>query len=113
MPFPRHIVFVTGGFQNLCYGQAVFIQVSPVAVISPVVHHVPDTGQVLVQSGKQGSPRGTTPGSVVKLRVPKSVGRQLIQVRCPDLSTVTAYIRKTHIIGHDQDDVRPDLPLLQ
>ena len=64
---------------------------------------------MIVQACKQRSPARTAAGSIVKLRKPDTVGSQVIEVWRMDFTSVTAYVRKTQGVSHNQNEVRPDV----
>ena len=70
------------------------------------VSHLADARLLVIQAGEQSGPCRTTAGSIVKLRVPDAVSREIIDVRRMRLASVTAEVRIAHIVGHDEDNIR-------
>ena len=62
---------------------------------------------VMIQPRQETDPGRPALGGVVGLGIADSVPRQAIQVGRPDLSAVTSEIRVSHVVGHDENDVRP------
>ena len=56
-----------------------------------------------IQAREQGRSRRATPGSIVELRETKPFGGQMVEVRRPDLRTVTAQIGETEIVSENFD----------
>ena len=52
-------------------------------------------------------PRGPAPRGIVKLREAQTVASQCFKIWCGDFPTVTTSVRITHVVRHNQHDVRP------
>ena len=83
------------------------VQVAAVAVVAAVLHHVADARLVRIQAGEQARPGRAAAGRVVELREPQAAGGQPVEVRRVDLAAVAADVREAHVVGEDDDDVRP------
>ena len=106
VPLACHVSFVACGFQSFGDRHAFTIDFAAVTVVAAIVHHVAHASLVWVQTGhKTRTSRAATRG-VIKLREPQSILSQLVQVGRIDLAAVTTDIRKSHVIGHDVNDVR-------
>ena len=106
MPLAGHVAAIARRAQHLGNGHATVVQVTTIAGVTTVVHHVADSGLVRVQPRHQAGPCRATAARVVELRETQSIGSQLVQSRRGDLASVTPDVRVPHVIGHDQDDVR-------
>jgi hypothetical protein len=92
--------------QSLGNGYTSIIEVSLIRRQAPVPDHISDTGLVRIQTRQQSCSGRTAAGGIVELRETKTFRGQAIQIRGPDLRSVTAQIGKTEIVRHNQDDVR-------
>src|SRR4051812_24176856 len=70
------------------------------------LNHVTDPGLMRIKSSHERSARGTATSRVVELRKPQSVRGELIEIGRLDFRPVTAEVRETHVVGHDENDVR-------
>jgi hypothetical protein len=59
-----------------------------------------------VKSGQQRSARRTTSRAIVKLREANAFARELVEIRRVDSAAVTTEVRKSHVIGHDEQNIR-------
>jgi hypothetical protein len=66
---------------------------------------MPNSGLMLIESGKQTGAGRTTTGRVVKLAEANSALGKFVQIRGRYLAAKTTKIRETHVVGHDQNDV--------
>jgi hypothetical protein len=62
---------------------------------------------MVINPGKQTDSRGPALRGVVSLGVTNSVLGQAIQIGRLDLSTIATQIRIPHVIGHDENYIRP------
>ena len=92
VPFADHVGDVTGGAQYLGNGGST-IQLGSTSLVAV------ETGQ------ERDSGRGAL-SRVVELGEPQAVIGQFVQVGSLDFAAVATDVRKTEIIGHDQNDVR-------
>jgi len=67
---------------------------------------VPDARLMRMQTRQERSPCRAASRGVVKLREPNAARRKGVQLRRLDFAAVTADVGITHVIGHNQDDVR-------
>jgi len=68
---------------------------------------MPDACLMLVKPGHQRGPGRTAASCVVKLRKAQPTGGKPVQIRRMNLTTITADIRISHIVSHNQDDIGP------
>ena len=64
-----------------------------------------DTRLVRMQAGQQRCPGGAATGCVVELRKAHTTSSQTVDVRRVDFAAIAADVRKTHVIGHDEEYV--------
>ena len=60
----------------------------------------------MVHTGQESRPRNPAHIFAVEIIEAKAALSQLIQVRCADLTAKTAEVGVTHVIGHDDDNIR-------
>jgi acid phosphatase family membrane protein YuiD len=106
MPLAAHVSVVTACPQHFGNRHALAIQLTAVAIMSAIVRHVTDAGLMRVKSREQCRARGTTARRIVKLREPNALPGQTVQIRRLNLTAVTTDVRETHVVGHNQQDVR-------
>ncbi|MBA7659634.1 hypothetical protein ES703_67619 [subsurface metagenome] len=107
VPLAGHVRTVTGLFEHLGDGYTAVVQVAAITVITSVIHHVSDACLVLVEPGHQRSPRRAAAGGVVELRKAQAAGGKSIHVGRVNFTTIAADVRISHIVSHNQNNVRP------
>src|SRR5687768_6060637 len=105
MPFAAHVSAITTSLHNLRNRRAVLIQVSAITVVLTILHHETDTCLMRIKSREQRSARRTATTHIIKLCETDSVFRKLIEIGSLNSAAVTAQIRKTHVIRHDEQNV--------
>ena len=103
MPFAGHERRIPSLFQYLSDGHTITVDVSLITAQRGPGHRA-HTRLMCIQTGHQRRPWGNS-GRYCKLRVPQAILRQLIKIGRLNLAAVTTDIRKTHVIGHDQNNV--------
>ena len=94
--------------QHLCERGAVVVEISLIGGgILNGRYHVPDSGLVRIEAGQERCAGWTTSRGVVHLSEPDARLGQRVDVRCIDLAAVAADVGIPHIIGEDENDVRP------
>ena len=106
MPFAGHERRIPSLLQYLSDGHTIAVDVTLITTQRSRPSHRAHTRLMCIQTGHQRRPRGATAGGIVKLRVPQAILRQLIKIGRLNFAAVTTDIRKTHVIGHDQNNVR-------
>ncbi len=106
MPFAYGVIPVAGWAQHFRDRHALAVQFPTVTVSSLILHHVPDSGLVWMQSRQQRSACGATSRCVIELSKLQPVRAQRIEVGRLDFAAVTADIRKPNVIGEDNDNIR-------
>ena len=107
MPFTGHERRISSLAQHLGDGHTITVDVTLITTQRSRPGHRAHTRLMCIQTGHQRRARGATAGGIVKLRVPQAILRQLIKIGRLNLAAVTTDIRKTHVIGHDQNNVGP------
>ena len=107
VPLAGHGGEVAGPTENLRDGVALFGEPSAVARHALVRSHPAYSGLVGVEAGQERGPRGTAAARVIELGKSGSPGREGIEMRGGDLTPITADVRESHVIHHDEDDVGP------
>ena len=107
MPFTGHERRIPSLLQYLGDGHTIAVDVTLITAQRGRSSHRTHTRLMCIQTGHQRRARGATAGGIVKLRVPQAILRQLIEIGCLNLAAITTDIRKTHVIGHDQNNVGP------
>ena len=107
MPFTGHKRGVPGCFQNFGDGHAIPIKMPLIPTQRRRCGHRAHAGLMSVKPRHQRGSRGAAAGRVVKLRITQSVLREPIEIGRLNFASVTSDIRKAHIIGHDQNNIRP------
>ncbi|MBA7647856.1 hypothetical protein ES703_55635 [subsurface metagenome] len=69
--------------------------------------HAPHAGLMRIQPGQQRGAGRAAAGGVVESGETDSPGGQPVEVGRVDLSPIAAQVGKAHVVGHDQQDVRP------
>jgi hypothetical protein len=106
MPLAGHVRTISGLLEHLGYSNAAAAKVATITIITFVIHHMPDARLVLVKPRHQRGPGRTAASSIIELRETHTACGKPVQIRRIDFAAVTAYVRISHIIGHDQNDVR-------
>ena len=107
VPFSGHVGAVAGGLERFGDGEAFLVEVALVLGEPVVAGHVTDAGLVRVESGEEGGAGGATAGRIVKLGEAHSVGGEGVEIGGFDLAAVATDVGVAHVVGHDDDDVRP------
>ena len=107
VPLAHHVGAVTGGLEGLGDRDTATIQLAAIAVGAAIVHHVSDAGLMRIKPGEQRGARRAAAGRVVELRETHPALRQRVEVRRLDLTTVGTEVGVPHVVGHDDDDIRP------
>ena len=105
VPLAAHVAPVTARAQCLSNTHHIPTQFTTITGQLAVPGHQANAGLMRVHAREQRRPRRATARHVVKLRKSNPICRQPIKRRCLDLAPVTTDIRKTHVIGHDQDNI--------
>ena len=109
VPLAAHVGGVAGGFELLGDGWRVAAQVALVArQRAASAGHVTHAGLVRVEAGDQRRARRAAACRVIELREPQPIRGERIQRRRPNLAAVAAKVGEAHVIGEDDEDVRPD-----
>ena len=69
--------------------------------------HPSHAGLVRIEPGQQRRAGGAAPRAVIELRHPHAFGGDSIDVGRRDLAAEAADVAVAHVVGEDQDDVRP------
>ena len=107
MPFAGHERRISSLLQRLSNGHTIAVDVPLITAQRSRPSHRAHTRLMRIQTGHQRRTRRATAGGIVKLRVPQAMLRQPIKVGRLNLAAVTTDVRKTHVIGHDQNNVGP------
>ena len=108
VPLAGHGRPVAAGLKNLGNRHAVAAQEALVLARPRYSSdHVADAGLVRVQPGQKRRPGGTATSEVVHLREPDAALGQPVEVGRGNLGAVAAQVRKSHVVGQDEDDVGP------
>ena len=67
--------------------------------LQPIAHRV--------AAGHQFSARGRADRHAVEILEPDALGRELVDIGCPDLASAIAEVGVAEVVGHDEDDVGP------
>jgi hypothetical protein len=106
MPFPCHVGSIASWFESLGNGDALPVEFSLVRGKAVVPGHVTHSSLVRVESRKQRSTCRAAAAGVVELGEANAIFCERIEVRGFDLASVATDIGPSHVIGHDQDDIR-------
>ena len=116
MPLPRHEGLIACRTQHFGQGDdAARLQPQirgrtdsfPELVVRPFFIHVANTSLMRIKPGHQRRSCRTALSTVVEPREPHAIRRQCIKRRRSDLPAITAEVRVTHIVDHDEQDVGP------
>jgi len=107
VPLAGHIRAVACGLERLGQGDALAVDVAPVAGQLPVRLHAAHAGLVGVESREQLGAGRAAACAVVKLGEPNALGREGVEVGGLDLAPVATDVGEAHVVGHDEDHVRP------
>src|SRR5262245_2229705 len=105
MPFADRVGRVARGPQYFGDRDGVAVQIAAIPVVATVVHHMSDARLMRVKPRQQRRPRRTATRRVIELSKAHAVSGKRVQIRRIDLAAVTTYVRKTHVVGHNDDDV--------
>ncbi len=105
VPFAGDVGGVAGGLENLCDGDAFFVEVAAVSVVAAVVHHVSDACLMSVESSEKCGACGAASSGVIELGEAQAVGGKGVKCWRFDFAAVAADVGVSHVIGHDEDDV--------
>src|SRR5699024_5804599 len=107
MPFACQVVVVSGWPEGFGDGAASVVQIAGVPLGRIVVVQDADTGLVWVQTREQRCPRGAAPRRVVELGQGSSPGCEAVDLGGLDLAAEASDIGEAHVVGEDEDDIRP------
>ena len=107
MPFAGHERRISSLLQHLSNGHTISVDVTLITTQRGRPGHRTHTRLMCIQTGHQRRTRGATAGGIVELRVTQAMLCQLIKIGRLNLAAVTTDVRKTHVIGHDQNNVGP------
>ncbi len=108
VPFADHRSVVAGGAEDLGDRDRAVVEAAVGAERFRKAHavEVAHAGLVGVESGQQGGPGRAATGRVVELSEADAVLGERVDIRRRDLAAVATKVGPSHVIDHDEQDVR-------